>query len=87
MTQQVFTLKELKKAVNKKSTLKHIGYRLFVHPFMPTDEKMGFQGCAIARVSRKEFLRVATDLLENLEKRGAKLNVTIPGRDYESWII
>jgi hypothetical protein len=85
-TKQV-TIAELRKEVSARRGLKHIRYGVFIRPFLPTTEGHGFSGCALVTVSKKDFLRAAERLLENLEARGAKIELDIPTADFECFSI
>ena len=85
-TKQV-TIAELRKEVSARRGLTRTRYGVFIRPFLPTSESQGFPGCALVTVSKKEFLRTAEHLLENLEARGAKIELGIPTADFESFTI
>ena len=82
------TAAEIEGTIRKHSKgLKHIVFRVFVRAWLPIDESNGFTGCAMARVSRKEFIRLCKDSVENFEKRGAKLAINVPEEDFGSFSI
>lgn len=83
----ICTREQAIKEVNKLRKLKHVRFRIFVRPFLPTENNMGFEGCSLVKVSKKQFLEIINDLLNVLEQRGAKIKLTIPEEDFESFII
>ena len=80
-------INDLIKEIGKRRGLKNIRYCVWVRPFMPTTEDRGFQGTALVNVTRKEFIKAATNLLINLEARGARIELSIPTENYEEFII
>jgi len=81
------TIAELEKEVMARRPIKRIRYCVWVRPFLPTRDALGFEGCGLVNVTRSEFIRVARDLLRNLEKRGARIELTIPEEDFDAFII
>jgi len=83
---RILTLEEALEEVKRRKKFKH-GYGVFVRPFLPTNGNMGFEGCALVKVDKKTFMKTLVDLLENLGERGAKIEMSIPEKEYESFII
>lgn len=73
--------------INKRRGLKHVGYGAFVRPFLPTSEDRGFEGCGIIKTTKNGFLELLDSLLDQLDKRGAKVELTVPTEDYESFYV
>lgn len=85
---KICTKEEAMKEVNRRLGFKRTGYRVFVRPFLPTQDSKGFDGCALVSVTKKEFLKLIDDLIGGtLGGRGAKIEMTIPTADYESFIV
>ena len=89
MSKVVFcTTAEALKEISKRRGLRRVGYAVFVRPFLSIrGSALGYEGCAVAHVTRKEFERVIKDLLANYEKAGALIQLTIPTEDYESFYL
>lgn len=85
-TQINCTSKDIKPLIRKHSKgLKHVHYSIFVRPFLLTQDNRGFEGCALVTVSKKQFIATALHLLEGLEARGAKITISVPSADFESF--
>lgn len=82
------TSAEIESTIRKYSKgLKRVRFCVFVRAWLPTSEDKGFTGCALAHVSKKEFIRVCKDSLGTLELRGAKLAINVPEEDHGSFSI
>ena len=81
------TVEEAIVQINKRRTTKKNGYRVFVRPYLPTSESKGFEGCTCAKVTKTEFIKVIRDSLADFADRGAKISLSIPTKDYESFFV
>jgi hypothetical protein len=81
------TIQEAIKEVNKKRNLKHIGFRVRTTPHLPTGDDKYFPGMSSVKVSKVVFIDTIKDCLEHFEPRGAKIELTIPTVDFESFYI
>jgi DUF438 domain-containing protein len=86
-TIKICTTEEAIKEVNKKRGLKHIGYRVYVRPFLPTDEQKGFPGMTTVKVKKADFIKAIKDCLEHFEGRGARIELRVPDCDFGSFYI
>jgi hypothetical protein len=83
----ICTRAEAIKEICKRRKIKKVGYAVFIRPFLPTQDNRGFEGCTMIYVTRKDFIKAVNGLLNVLEERGAKLELTAPTEDFESFII
>ena len=87
MNYQECTIQEAIKEINKKRSLKHISFRVRTRPHLPTGDNKYFPGLSSVKVSKKVFIDTIKDCLEHFEPRGAKIELSIPTQDYESFYI
>lgn len=85
--EMICTREEAIKEINKRRGLKHIGYRVYVKPFLPVYDKQGFPGLTSVAVSKKVFIHAIEECLRNFEERGAKIELRIPENDFGSFYI
>lgn len=81
------TIEEATKEVNKRRNLKHVKYGIFSRPHLPTTDNKYFPGLCLVIVSKKAFLKAISDSLRHFQERGAKIELTIPEDNYESFCI
>lgn len=66
---------------------KHIRFNVFVRPWLPTTDDLGFIGCVIVPVSKKTFIKCCHDSLIFFTIRGASLSMKVPEKDFGSFSI
>jgi len=85
--QMIVNTAEALKLINRRTGLKHIGYAVFIRPLLPTDGNQGFPGAALVNVKKADFIAALKHTLEHFEKRGGKIELTVPTEDFESFVI
>jgi len=88
-TEITVTAEEAIKIVNKRHNLKHIGYRVFIRPYLPIDGTDGkvFPACALVKVSKAAFIEAIEDACRGLSERGARITMNVPTEDFQSFTI